>query len=126
MKIYCVFLLVCTVLKLTLKAVLNELHPVRSSWYNIGLELDIPHTELDNLKEDHSGSSHLMREMLKYWIDKAVVPPTWETVVKALRSGIVDEKFVAKQLESKYCTPVCHVMKESMENSEGMACHFYQ
>ena len=115
----------CTVI--SLRVLLNELHPVRSSWYNIGLELDIPYTELDCLNKDHSDSSDLMREILKYWIDKAV-SPTWETVVRALRSRIVDEKFVAKQLESKYCTPVCHVMKESikMENSEGIACHFYQ
>ena len=113
----------CTVFKLSLRVLLNELHPVRSSWYNIGLELDIPHTELDCLKKDHSDSSDLMREMLKHWIDTAVIsPPTWETVVRALRSPIVDKRFVAKQLESKYCTPVCHVMEEFIktENSEGM------
>ena len=44
--------------------------------------------------------------MLKHWLKTAVdPPPTWEAVVMALRSPIVNEMSVAAQLESKYCTP---------------------
>ena len=39
------FLFTCT--EPTLKALLIELHSVRVNWYNIGLELDIPYTELN-------------------------------------------------------------------------------
>ena len=45
-----------------------------------------------------------MREMLKHWLDTAVdPPPTWEAVVTALRSPIVDKKNIAELLELKYC-----------------------
>jgi len=110
----------------SLKALLNELHLVRASWYNIGVQLDIPHTTLDCFKQSYSDPSDLMREMLKCWLDTAVDPrPTWEVVIAALRSPIVDKKSVAEQLESKYCKPVGQKMKESsspdnMEHRKGM------
>ena len=88
----------------SLKALLHELHPVRASWYNIGLELDIPHSTLNGFKPMYSDQLDLMREMLLYWLDTAVdPPPTWEAVVSALRSPIVCMTYVAEQLESKYC-----------------------
>ena len=84
----------------SLKALLRELHPVRASWYNIGLELDIPHTELDYLEQNYSDQ---LREVLKYWLKTAVdPPPTWEAVVIALRSPSVNEKSIAAQLETKF------------------------
>ena len=90
-----------------LKILLNALHPVRAMWYNIGLELDIPHTTLNCFKLTYSDQSDLMREVLMYWLDTAVDPaPTWEAVVTALRSPIVDEQYTAGQLELKYCPPV--------------------
>ena len=96
----------------TLKVLLRELHPVRASWYNIGLELDIPHTELDCLQQKCSDQLDLMREMLKYWLKTAVDPlPTWKTIVTALSSPLVNANILAKQLESKYCIPVQHTRK---------------
>ena len=109
----------------SLKVLLNALHPVRASWYNIGLELDIPHATLDCFEENHSDQIDLLREVLKYWFKTAVDPrPSWEAVVAALRSCIVNEWFVAAQLESEYCAPVWHKTYESnsltkLEKSEG-------
>ena len=106
-----------------LKALLNELHTVRASWYVIGLQLDIPHTTLDCLKQNHSDPSDLMREVLKYWLDTAVDPrPSWEAVVAALRSPIVDKKYIAEKLESTYCASVQHVKKSNSftEKSAGI------
>ena len=109
----------------SLKALLNELHPVRASWYKIGLQLDIPHATLDCFKQNYSDQTDLMCEVLKHWLDTAVdPPPSWEAVVTALKSPIVDKKNTAEQLESKYCTPVHSTGEESnsptvVENSEG-------
>ena len=98
----------------SLKALLNVLHPVCASWYNIGLELDIPYTILDSFRHEYLDTSDLMREMLKYWFKTAVYPPpTWEAIVAALRSLVVNESHLAEQLESKYCAPVKHMMDES-------------
>ena len=114
-----------------LKALLHELHPVRASWYNIGLELDIPHTEMDCFKQNHSDQLDLMCEMLKHWLKTAVdPPPSWEAVVKALKSPLVNEMSVVAKLESKYCTPIQCMRSESshptkMEKSEGSLLIYY-
>ena len=94
---------VCT--EPSLKALLTELHPVCDSWYNIGLELDIPHTELNCFKQMYSDPSDSMFEVLKRWYENGS-DFTMEVVVRALRSPIVDKKDIAEQLESKYCTPL--------------------
>ena len=113
----------------SLKALLNELHPVCARWYNIGLQLDIPHTKLDCFRQMYSDPSDLMREVLKHWLQTAIDPrPTWRAVVTALRSHSVDEQSVAEQLESKYCTPVQCVMYKSNspvkeEKSESVETH---
>jgi len=61
-----------------------------------------------------------MREMLKHWLKTAVDPrPTWEVVVIALRSCSVDERYVAEQLELKYCTQ--HKKDESNTISKYMS-----
>ena len=48
-----------------------------------------------------------MCEVLKHWLKTAVdPPPTWEAVVTALRSPLVNEMSVSAQLEAKYCASV--------------------
>ena len=108
--------LVCTYIytEPTLKELLNALHSVRASWFNIGLELGIPHTELIRFTKMYSDPLELLREVLKHWLINAVDPhPTWEAVVIALKSPSVNEKYVAQQLESKYCSPVQSTGEES-------------
>ena len=89
-----------------LGALLNQLHSVRARWYKIGLQLGIPYSTLDCLKQNYSNQSDLMCEMLKHWLQTAVKPyPAWEVVFTALRSPAVNESYLAEQLESKHCTP---------------------
>ena len=86
---------------------LEELYPVCTSWYNIGLHLQIPYTTLDHFKQMYTDPLELMREMLRHWLDTAVnPPPTWKAVITALRSPLVNKSHLAEQLESKYCAPV--------------------
>ena len=116
------FLLAYTT-ELSLRVLLIELHSVRANWYNIGLELGIPYTTLDCFKQNDRDQSVLLREVMKHWLKTVVDPrPTWETVATALRSPLVNEKDVAKQLESKYCAPVRQESSSfiKVEKSEGM------
>ena len=109
----------------SLKVLLNALYPVRASWYNIGLELDISHTELDCFERQYSVQLDLMREMLKHWLKTAVNPhPTWEAVITALRSPLVNEKKVAAQLESKHVMEVSN-SSTMMKKCEGIAIMIY-
>ena len=108
----------------SLKVLLNELHPVYSNWYNIGLQLSIPDYVLECVKQMYLNPSELMREMLVRWFKMAIDPrPSWEAVVAALRSPSVDAQHLAQQLESKYCTPIMHESNSPMtsktEKSKG-------
>ena len=89
----------------SLKALLNELHPVRANWFKIGLQLDIPYTDLNCFKKMYSDPTDSLCEMLMRWL-KTTPLPTWEAVVSALKSPVVAEENVAAQLESKYCQSV--------------------
>ena len=88
--------------------------------------MDIPHTELDCFEQKYSDPSDLICEVLKHWLKTSVdPPPSWEAVITALRSPIVNEKTVAAQLESKYCAQVQCMTDESSspskaEKSEGI------
>jgi len=110
-----------------LRVLLNELHPVRDSWYKVGLQLDIPYTELNCFRKMYSDPSDSMCEVLMHWLKTAVDPPaTWQAVVNALKSPIVNEVNVAAQLESKYCTQVQHTREHSpVEKSEGSFTYLF-
>ena len=98
----------------SLKALTNELHPVRASWFKIGLQLDIPHTDLICFRKRHSDLTDQMCEMLMHWLKTAVdPPPSWKAIVRALRSPSVNEMNVAAQVESKYCAPMQDIMDTS-------------
>ena len=107
----------------SLRVLLIELHSVCANWYNIGLELGIPYTTLDCFNQNDRDQLVLLWEVMKHWLKTVVEPrPTWETIVTALRSPLVNEKDVAKQLESKYCAPVRQESSSfiKMEKSEGI------
>ena len=93
---------------------LNELYPVRASWYFIGLELGISHWIMNKINHIYLNPLDLLRETLKHWLQTAVGPrPTWRAVVTALKSPLINEKNIAAQLEEKYCLPVHHMSKLS-------------
>ena len=73
----------------------------------------------------YSDTLDLLCEMLKYWLETAVDPrPTWEAVVKALKSPLVKEMNLAGQLEHECCAPMQRVWEEfsspiKLEEIEG-------
>ena len=98
---------------------LKELYPVRGSWHNIGLELDIPIIQLGYFKQKSTHPLNSLHEMLQHWLETAVDPhPTWEAIVTALRSPLVNENYLAEKLESKYCAPVQLMREESSSRTK--------
>ena len=91
------------------------------------MQLDIPHTTLDCLKQNYSDQSDLMCDVLKHWLKTAVdPPPTWESVVTALRSPLVNEMSVAAQLEAKYCASVQHLTENPTKGNGSTNPAFYE
>jgi len=89
-----------------LKTVFNALHSVSHKWFNIGLQLDVPKSELKIIETDRPGSEERMRTMLDYWLDNATeLHQSWEVLINALKAPTVGENRLAKELEEKYCSP---------------------
>ena len=69
----------------------------------IGVQLGIAYNKLRELQEE----SDPLAAAIDYWLKgnaKEGVPPSWQSVVAALRSTQVDESGLAGEIEKKYCS----------------------
>ena len=69
---------------------MEQLHPVRPKWYEIGLQLGLPSGDLDTIRDNDSDAQCRNREMLKLWLANAECP-TLEALSRALRTKAVGE-----------------------------------
>ena len=84
-----------------LSKVLDMLWNARDGWFNLGLALGIDHTTLKVIKKDNaSDTDACFTEMLSVWL-KMDPPPTWETLVAALKACSVGQRKLAKQLKKQ-------------------------
>ena len=91
---------------LTLKTAFRALYSVSHKWFSIGLELDIPASELSIIEKDRLGVGEQMRTMLNYWLKNATDPlPSWQILIDALKADTVSENRLAKELEEVHCSP---------------------
>ena len=88
---------------LTLKAAINALHSVCPKWYNIGVELDVPIFQLENIEEKASNPVNQLQDTLDYWLNK-MPSPSWRNLVDALKAPTVGERKLANEIEG-YCSP---------------------
>ena len=77
--------------------VYRSVYGARAKWYNIGLELGIPSSELDTLRAQNGEDA--LREVLKHWLQQIDPPPTWGRLLEALRSPTVGKQQLALELE---------------------------
>ena len=87
-----------------LGTVRKELHEARTKWYDIGLELKVPVGTLDSIRVQSDDTKECLLEALKHWLKTVDPKPTWQALVDALRSCVVEENQLANSLEEKHCT----------------------
>ena len=93
--------------------VCNELGVLKYKWRQIGAQLGIPHYKLEEFaKKDDS-----LATLVDYWLCGNVegVPPSWQSIVKALESSHVGERGLARRIGNKYC---------GKEGDKGKCCCF--
>ena len=94
--------------------VLAALWDARSKCYYIGIELGIKVTDLDVIKyENMRKPDECITGMLVKWLENANPPPTWHSVVKALRSRVVNLTRIAEKIEG------CQLNSEPKEGSDS-------
>ena len=79
-----------------------ELYSVRSKWYNLGMQLQIPTESLNCIRMEKLSMPERLLKMLTVWLE-CTNPPTWNILTEALRSPSVGEGHLAQQLRDKYC-----------------------
>ena len=88
----------------TLKAAINELHSVCPKWYIIGIQLDIPTSQLKIFDQKTSNPMDHLCDTLDYWMNH-YRSPSWKILVDALKAPSVGEERLAEEIEEKYCDP---------------------
>ena len=81
-----------------LSDVQDELWDARSKWYNIGLRLGIPASDLDVIKNDGDDTEARFRSMLLKWLREGK-NCTWVALIKALSSPSVGQPMLAKSIQ---------------------------
>ena len=80
-----------------LKEVRRLLYRCASSWYHIGLELDLEIGTLDTIRAMYSDPRDCLTEMLKVWLKSISPPPTWRYLADALDSGTIGQHALAEE-----------------------------
>ena len=84
-----------------LSTFLRELIKVDSKWENIGILLEIEPHRLESIKiAEHHNTQNCLREMLKIWLKRISLPPSWSAITDALK--YLGEEKLADDLRCKY------------------------
>ena len=79
-------------LAISLKNLRNFLYPIKLKWYDLGIELDIPEEELDEIKSKNSdGYGACLRDMITARLKFRDDPLTWGHLADALEAKAIDE-----------------------------------
>lgn len=83
----------------------ETLYPMRSKWYQFGVQLDVPTDTLDTISSSSEKLDDKLLQMLKEWVkqmeSKGVV--TWEAVVEVLIRQSIGENQLAKNVARQWC-----------------------
>ena len=96
---------------ISLKNLRNFLYPIRLKWYDLGIELDVPGEELDEIKsknkDDHGAC---LRDMITARLKFKDDPLTWGHLADALKARAINELELAEKgnlftnLTTQYCS----------------------
>ncbi len=81
-----------------LKKVRNAVYGARAKWRSLGTELGLSEDDLDSIERDEASVEDRLSRMLTMWLRRLSLCPTWENLVKALRSKWVQREDVAKDV----------------------------
>ena len=86
-----------------LKKVLSSVWEARTEWFHIGIQLDMKTSDLKVIKKDYDDAGLCFTEMLSAWLKRMNPPPTWETLVDALKSPTVGYEQLADTIQKTHC-----------------------
>lgn len=101
-----------------MREVRKALFEISSKWYDLGIELNIRHPTLENIKSLSNDSGDNLRDLLQVYLKELC--PTWEDIVEALRSEPINNLQLAEKISRKYCTNISESENDGEIDSAGM------
>ena len=98
-----------------LRHVHEAVHPARTSWYDIGLQLDVPVDTLDSIEQEKGNDGDHLRNLLKRWLKQGGA--TWGALADALKSSTVGECQLAKKLNVRAQGQMIQLQPKSFEST---------
>ena len=98
-----------------LRHIHEAVYPARISWYNIGLQLDVPVHTLDSIDREKGDDGDHLRNMLKWWLKRSGA--TWGALSDALKSPTVGEYQLAKELDIRAQGSMIQPQSKSIEGA---------
>ena len=84
-----------------LATVINDTFPCRAKWYNLGIQLRVDVGTLDSIKVQYDVPGDQLREVVRTWLTTSD-NPTWRAMVQALKSPVIEEPRLARDLQQKH------------------------
>ena len=85
---------------LTLRTICTELGRVQYLWFQIGIQLGIPHHVLKQFE----GGIDPLSAVINFWLKgNTSVVISWKSIVKALKSDAINEISLAEKIRKEYC-----------------------
>ena len=82
---------------------LNEVAAETNKWEEIGLQLDLSHTDIERIKiEEQQRIEACFIKVFNKWETKLTPPFTWPVIISALESPSVAEFRLASQLKARH------------------------
>lgn len=85
-----------------LATVFSDTFPCHAKWYNVGIQLRVDVSTLDCIKVQYDDPGDQLREVVKTWL-MSNKNPTWGAMITALKSPVIEEALLARELQQKYC-----------------------
>ena len=84
--------------------VYDILYGARRKWRNIGMKLGLELSDLDNIESQYGsrGNDRCLENVVSTFLNRPSLNPTWQLVIDALKSKMVDEEALAVSIEGTY------------------------
>ncbi len=76
----------------------NAVYGAKTKWRSMGTEFGLSEDDLDSIEHDVASAEDRLSRMLTVWLRRPSLCPTWENLVNALRSKLVRQEDVAKDV----------------------------
>ena len=77
---------------------INLFADIHDKWNEIGLNLKVPCTILDNFKRSNDDDLEKLRKVIFSWKNTQPSPVTWETVITTIKSPVVSNEKMADMI----------------------------